>query len=232
MLKTSLNIVFNEVFSFLCFKGFDSMSKSLVIVFFVFLTIPLKAQMKESKYEGFKLGVKFGGNFDTSFGTNHFGSSSGHLVYGAVFQIPIYKPLYLQVEALKTKARAGYKLGNEKDNIGTSWTLDYISIPLQLKFKFLGVLNLQYGIQYDFLTRAELELNSVIGHGHTSIQGLSKYDLSEVRGVGIDLKGGAFVDFKHVIGLRNIVKVPIDIYQNEIDFIRKSYFVISFGYRH
>ncbi|MGY6648951.1 outer membrane beta-barrel protein [Wenyingzhuangia sp. IMCC45574] len=193
---------------------------------------------KKTDYEGFKLGVKFGGNFSTGisgFGTDNFKDSGGDLLYGAIFQIPIYKPLYLQIETLRTKIRTkyNYEEGTMKKyglSSSSSWDLDYISIPVLAKMKFLKILNIQYGIQYDYLTRAEFESEEFLGH--ELIEGISKFNFSQVYGLGVDFKGGAFIDFKYVVGLRNIIKQPIDYYGDTISEMKTRYFALSIGYRH
>jgi len=96
---------------------------------------------------------------------------------------------------------------------GTDWNnakvdLDYVSIPLMLRFKPIGLISLEAGPQFSFLTKAHVE--SV---GDVKDQ-LKNNDFGLAFGAGVHLPLGFNVGARYILGFTNISDVSSESIKN------------------
>jgi len=104
------------------------------------------------------------------------------LLVGAFVTLKFSDKLALQGDVLFSQQGAEVNLGDID--------LDYINMPIVLKYYIVKRLNIQAGPQFGFLTKDHLSSES--------------YDVSGVVGVGVDLPLGFRVDGRYNFGLTKI----------------------------
>jgi len=136
--------------------------------------------------QGLDLGLKFGANFsnisDASGLSNKTGFHAG--VFGA---IKFTDKLAIQADILYSQQGAKFTLGD--------FELDYINVPVVVKYYLIGGLNLQAGPQFGFIVNDNFE------NGEPE-----SFDLSGVVGTGYDLPFGLRLDARYNFGFTEIFK--------------------------
>ena len=127
-------------------------------------------------------GPKIGANFATFGDLSKFDNEIG-FVGGAFLSIKFSK-IGIQTEVLYSQQ--GEDFGFDQ------FDLDYINIPLALKFYFLGGLNLQLGPQFGFLINDNV-FDDVVEGIETET-----FDLNAFGGLGLDLPLNLSVDARYI----------------------------------
>lgn len=134
------------------------------------------------------LGIKAGANFAN---TNISGSESITSLHAGAYGLFKFASLGVQPEVLFSKQGASFTGGGEVN-------LDYVNIPVMVKFYLPAGLNLQAGPQFGLLLNAEDQ------SGNDLKSGLKGSDLSAALGAGWDAPFGLQFTARYVLGLSNI----------------------------
>ena len=134
------------------------------------------------------LGIKAGANFAN---TNISGSESITALHAGAFGQFKFANLGIQPELLFSKQGSSFSGGGEVN-------LDYVNIPVMVKFFLPLGLNLQAGPQFGVLLNAEDE------DGFDISNGLKNSDLSAALGAGWDAPFGLQFTARYVFGLSDI----------------------------
>ena len=149
--------------------------------------------------QGVDLGIKVGANFATL--TDDVETRTG-LNFGAFATIKFNDKIALQGDLLYSQQ------GAELLDIGKV-DLDYINVPIVLKYYLVKKLNIQVGPQFGFLVNDD-DLNS------------ESMDIAGVVGIGLDLPLGFRIDGRYNFGLTEIFP--------DISGLKNNVFSLSVGW--
>lgn len=158
------------------------MKKTLLTLSLVFISVVAFSQASVS------LGIKAGANFAN---TNISGSESITSLHAGAYGLFKFASLGVQPEVLFSKQGSSFTGGSEVN-------LDYVNIPVMVKFYLPAGLNLQAGPQFGVLLNAEDEA------GNDLKDGLKNSDLSAALGAGWDAPFGLQFSARYVFGLSDI----------------------------
>ncbi|MCK8520311.1 PorT family protein [Aquimarina sp. D1M17] len=161
------------------------MKKTLLCVTFLFLTF-YWGEAQESTY-----GIRLGANLSSissddipeNLEDNRFG-----IVVGFLAEFPIKEKLSLQPEFQYSSK------GNDDETL----RVDYLQLPIFLKYNFSNLVNVHIGPQVG-LKIWEWEDNAGIDANFNT------FDFSAVAGVGVNITENFFADLRYDFGLSNIV---------------------------
>ncbi|WP_103865135.1 porin family protein [Aquimarina sp. I32.4] len=162
-----------------------------------------------SNAQDIKFGFKGGLNFATLNGDNLQGNPDGRTGYhiGAVAQIGLAEKFALQPELL-------YSAQGVKDG-----DIDYINVPVLLKYKFAKIFSVEAGPQFGFVVNDNLDK----AFGTTIVDIKAKnFDLSGAVGAGVEF-GPFFGQLRYNFGVTNVFDV------DNFDS-KNSNFQVSVGY--
>ena len=166
--------------------------------FFFFLLILVLFTTK-SFSQGVDLGIKVGANFASL--TDDVETRTG-LNFGAFATIKFSDKIALQGDLLYSQQCA------ELLNIGKV-DLDYINVPVVLKYYLVKKLNIQAGPQFGFLVNDD-DLNT------------ESMDIAGVVGLGLDLPLGIRIDGRYNFGLTEIFP--------DVSGLKNNVFSLSVGW--
>ena len=132
-------------------------------------------------------GIKLGANFANISDVSDMSSKTGF--HGGIFSGVKFKKVAIQGDLLYSQQ--GAKFGP------TKFDLDYVNVPIVLKYYLIQGLNIQVGPQFGFL------VNDDIPEGGES----KDVDVSGVAGLGYDLPFGLRFDARYNFGLTDVSKV-------------------------
>jgi len=135
-----------------------------------------------STAQDIKFGVKGGANFSTLSGNSSLDARTGYHI-GAVGQISLIDKFAIQPEILYSAQGA--------DNLD----IDYLNIPILLKYKFLKFLSFDAGPQFGFLVNDE----------YPDAIETKSFDLGVALGAGVEF-GEFFAQARYNIGLTEVVE--------------------------
>lgn len=162
------------------------------LIFFLILTF----LSLNTHAQGFDLGVKAGVNFANITDGDGLDSRTG-FVLGAFTGFKVSDKIGVQVEALYSQQGAEFDLG--------SFDLDYINIPLLMKFYLSENIHLHAGPQFGVLVNDDTQ--SVVGEIVNDIA-INDTDFTGVVGLGFDVPFGLRIDARYNFGLS---EVPEDV---------------------
>ena len=149
--------------------------------------------------QGVDLGIKVGANFATL--TDDVETRTG-LNFGAFATVKFNDKIALQGDLLYSQQ------GAELLDIGKV-DLDYINVPIVLKYYLVKKLNIQVGPQFGFLVNDD-DLNS------------ESMDIAGVVGIGLDLPLGFRIDGRYNFGLTEIFP--------DVSGLKNNVFSLSVGW--
>ncbi len=159
------------------------MKKLILIVFTVLLTVTTFAQ-------GIDFGIKAGVNFATLTDASEFSNKTGFV--GGVFAgIKFSDKIAIQGDLLYSQQGAETDI----DKID----LNYVNIPVVLKYFLMKGLNIQAGPQFGFIV--DDNVKEVIGN----IFEAESFDLTGVVGLGYDFSMGLRADARYNFGLTDVI---------------------------
>lgn len=177
---------------------------------------------------GFQLGLKGGLNFasldianPTGFSTE--GATGWHI--GAFTTIKITK-FAIQPEIIYSAQGGDISVSGVADALSTD--LDYVTIPIMIKFYLVGGLNLQAGPQFGILLNGEQEIIDPLSGNVTTDDikdFISSSDLSLGLGAGVDLPFGLNLGVRYNLGLSDINDTLAG-----FDETKNKVFQVSIGY--
>ncbi|TDS65042.1 porin family protein [Myroides indicus] len=141
-----------------------------------------------------KLGAKAGVNFANLNGGESMDMKTGFHV-GVLAEIFINEKFSVQPEILYSSQ------GAEKDGLKANF--DYINVPIIGKYYVMDGLNVQFGPQIGFLTKAELKGG---GEKMDMKDASQKVDFGVNFGAGYELPMGVFFDARYNLGFTKVEK--------------------------
>lgn len=150
------------------------MKKLMIAVIAIFMTTSVFSQ-------GVDLGVKLGANFTTLSDAVGVKNKTG--LHAGVFGAVKFSNVAIQAELLYSQQG------------GKSFDLDYINVPVFLKYYLVQGLNLQIGPQFGFLV-----------HDKISNAELNKSDISGLLGLGYDFPLGIRLEGRYILGFNDVAK--------------------------
>lgn len=155
------------------------MKRFSLLVLTLFFTVTSYSQ-------GVDLGIKFGANFATISDASGLDNKTGFHA-GAFAALKFNDNIALQGELLFSEQGAKFAPGD--------FNLDYVNVPIIVKYYLVQGLNIQLGPQFGFLV-------------NDNIEGIDQenMDISAVMGLGFDLPLGLRIDVRYNLGLTDIVK--------------------------
>jgi hypothetical protein len=151
------------------------------------------------------LGPKLGANFATLGDIEEFDNEIGFV--GGFFLTLDFNKFYLQTELLYSQQGGSFDV--------FEFDLDYINVPVLIKFDIIGSLNFQFGPQFGFLIEDNIP-DSIVDSFETDT-----FDLSGVGGLGINLPLNLRADARYIFDLSNDFKTA--------DF-DSGYYMLTIGF--
>lgn len=209
----------------------------------LFIALAIAGQTYLSAQE-FGLGAKAGVNFANIGGDDYDGKSKTGFHVGLVAEFMLTDRFGIQPEVLySTQGTKIEESGTEfgmSYNIEAKQNLDYINVPVLVKYYFTDALSLEFGPQIGFLVKGEQDYTmSFDGETESGKEDIKEYvkstDFGLAAGLGYKFNGGLFVNARYVLGLSNIndENQEIDDILDEFSSaskIKNNVFQISLGF--
>ncbi len=148
----------------------------------ILLAIALIGFTTVSTAQDIKFGVKGGVNFSTLSGNSSLDARTGYHI-GVVGQVSLVDKFAIQPEILYSAQGA--------DNLD----IDYVNIPILLKYKFLKFLSFDAGPQFGILVNDE----------YSDIVETKSFDVSAALGAGVEF-GKFFGQLRYNIGITDVIE--------------------------
>lgn len=187
------------------------MKKTMLILYTIFISVTVMAQN-----EKVKLGVKAGLNISSlNFYESELSSSSKTgFTAGLMVEIPVAKNFSLQPELLYSQQGTKTSFFDQdvtNSNFKGTIELNYLNIPLMLKYYVIKGLSLQAGPQIGLLLKANSKYqDNFLGYENQESFNLKKYssgiDTSINFGLGYQFKDKFYTDFRYNISYSNVFK--------------------------
>jgi len=155
------------------------MKKFIVAIFAIFVGTTAFSQSID-------LGIKGGVNFANISDVSNLSNKTGF--HAGLFAAVKYNKVAVQADLLYSQQ--GAKLSPGK------FDLDYVNVPVVLKYYLIQGLNLQVGPQFGFLVNDDIPVDEK-----------KNMDVSGVAGAGIDLPFGIRFDARYNFGFTDVSKV-------------------------
>lgn len=134
-------------------------------------------------------GLKAGANFSTLTDASGLSNKTGFLA-GAFLGVKFNDKFAIQPELLYSQQGAEFNLGE--------FELDYVIVPVVIKYYLVQGLNLQVGPQFGFIV--DDNVKEVLGN----IAEAESFDLSGIIGAGYDLPLGLRIDARYHFGFTEV----------------------------
>lgn len=171
--------------------------------FVLFLLLILAIQT--SFTQQIDLGPKLGANFATLGDIEKLDNNIGFV--GGLFFTLEFNKFYLQTELLYSQQGGTFNFSN--------FDLDYINVPVLIKFDIIGSLNIHFGPQFGFLIQDNIP-DSIADAFEADT-----YDFSGVGGIGIKLPLNLRADARYIFNVSN------DFSNAELD---NGFFMLTLGF--
>ncbi|WP_417444873.1 porin family protein [Joostella sp.] len=200
-----------------------------------FIAVAVFGFIATTNAQGFNYGIKGGTNFSNISGDNGDVDNARVALYGGLFaEYAFSDRVSIQPEVLYSSqgAHETFKTFDASgvNSLETTVRLEYLNVPVMLKYRVYKGLNVQVGPQVGFLLNAEQEVES----------GSNGYELAETTtninefvtdvnfgvnfGLGYELNNGLFFDGRYNLGV-------IDIAQMDNQEFKNHTFQVGFGYK-
>lgn len=141
------------------------------------------------------LGIKAGANFANITDASGLSNKTGFQA-GAFVGFKLSDNIGLQADLLYSQQGAEFDFGK--------FDLDYVNVPIVLKYYLVQGLNIQVGPQFGFIVNDDVYMEGI---GGASIKENTKNtDVSGVVGAGYDFPFGIRVDARYNFGLTEVVE--------------------------
>jgi opacity protein-like surface antigen len=187
------------------------MKKSMLLISALFLGVTLMAQTDKVK-----LGVKAGLNLSSlSFDESELNSSNKTgFTAGVMAEIPLTKNFSLQPELLYSQQGSKSSFFDRdvtNSQYKSTITLNYLNIPVMLKYYVLKGLSLQAGPQIGILLKANNKYqDNFLGYDNHESFDLKDYstgvDTAVNFGLGYQFKNKFYTDLRYTISYSNVFK--------------------------
>ncbi|WP_316633810.1 porin family protein [uncultured Flavobacterium sp.] len=187
------------------------MKKSMLILCTLFLSVTVIAQTQKVK-----LGVKAGLNLSSlTFDESELNSSTkAGFTTGLMVEIPLAKNFSLQPELLYSQQGTKTSFSDidvTNSNFRSTIKLNYLNIPIMLKYYVIEGLSVQVGPQLGILLKANNKYqDNFLGYENQDSFDLKDYstgvDTSVNLGLGYQLKNKFYTDLRYNISYSNVFK--------------------------
>lgn len=157
------------------------MKRFSIILFSLFFSFTTYSQ-------GVDLGIKFGANYSTISDASGLDNKTGFHA-GAFAALKFNDKVALQGELLYSQQGAKFSPGD--------FNLDYVNVPVIVKYYLVQGLNIQLGPQFGFLVNDKIP-------NLDDFYDIESMDFSAVMGMGYDLPFGLRIDGRYNLGLTDI----------------------------
>ncbi|WP_264537135.1 porin family protein [Flavobacterium sp. N1736] len=210
------------------------MKKSIIILCTLFLSVTVIAQTKKVK-----LGVKAGLNIASLTFDESELNSSGKTGFraGVMVEIPMSKNFSLQPELLYSQQGTKVSFSDQdvtNSNYKSTIKLNYLNIPVMLKYYVIKDLSLQAGPQIGILLKANNKYkDNFLGYENQESFNLKEYssgiDTSVNFGLGYQFKDKFYTDLRYNLSYSNVFKKG-DINHFIDNDMKNRVFQITIGY--
>jgi len=210
------------------------MKKTMLILYTLFIGVTVMAQNDKVK-----LGIKAGLNISSlTFDESELSSSSKTgFTAGVMVEIPLAKNFSLQPELLYSQQGTKTSFFDQdvtNSNFKGRIELNYLNIPLMLKYYVIKGLSIQAGPQIGLLLKANSKYqDNFLGYENQESFNLKKYsngiDTSINFGLGYQFKEKFYTDFRYNISYSNVFKDSDANYFINHD-MKNKVFQITIGY--
>jgi opacity protein-like surface antigen len=178
-----------------------------------------------------KLGAKLGLNLSSLRSDMDFDSKIGFNL-GVFAEINLSDKLIFQPELLYSTQGASFEQSFDSNSFKVTNSVDYLNIPLILKYGVTDKLFLEFGPQLGFLLSGESKYEETFGGETTSeTEDIKEFtnsiDFGLNFGVSFDIAENIMIAARYNLGLSNI----IDEEDSDDEKLQNSVFSLSLGYR-
>lgn len=163
------------------------------------------------------LGLKAGANFSNFSDTKGADMSNKTGYHVGAFAAMRFGSIAIQPELLYSQQGAKFS--------GKDIDLNYVNVPVLLKYYIVSGLNLQVGPQFGFVV--DDNIKNVFGGIGEGIE-TNNFDVSGLVGVGLDLPFGIRLDGRYNFGMGKVLKSNVA--NVEDPSFKNSVFTLSVGY--
>ncbi|MDF0705677.1 porin family protein [Flagellimonas okinawensis] len=159
-----------------------------------------------------QLGVRGGTNFATVAGDNYDSPDSRTSLYlGLLAEAPLSDHVSLQPEVYYSAQ--GFDITDEPDSPDAQFKVDYIQVPVLLKFYIADGLNLQAGPQFGFKVNESLDFASGEDSGSFDTDSINSFDFQGAAGVEYKFPSGFFIQGRYSYGFSEMIE-DVDIHNS------------------
>lgn len=178
------------------------MKKSILIIAILFIGATSFAQNSNNV----QLGVRGGANFATVAGDDYDSPDSRTSFYlGLLAEAPLSDHVSLQPEV--------YYSGQGFDVDNAQFKVDYIQVPLLLKFYIADGLNIQAGPQFGFKVNEEFDFDPNEDSGSFDTDSVNDFDFQGAAGVEYKFPSGFFIQGRYSYGFSEMVE-DVDVHNS------------------
>lgn len=210
------------------------MKKSILILYALFLCVTVMAQSQKVK-----LGLKAGLNISSlTFDESELNSTSkAGFTAGFMVEIPMAKNFSIQPELLYSQQGTKTSFSDidvTNSNFSSTIQLDYLNIPVMLKYYVAKGLSVQAGPQIGILLKANNKYqDNFLGYENKESFDLKEYstgiDTSVNFGLGYQFKDKFYTDLRYTISYSNAFKKG-DVNHFINHDMKNRVFQVTFGY--
>ncbi|SFZ89597.1 Opacity protein [Flaviramulus basaltis] len=177
--------------------------KNLFSAFICLITISTVSAQSWS--DNFQIGAKGGINFATVTGDDFDSPDARTSFYaGLLAEIPVSERFSIQPEVFYSGQ--GFDITDEPDEFDAEYQVDYINVPLILKFYILDGFNIHAGPQFGFKINEELDFDPNNDGGDTDTDQIKDFDLGLSAGLGYKIGENFFVEARYTYGFSEVIE--------------------------
>lgn len=152
-----------------------------------------------------QLGVRGGANFATVAGDDFDSPDSRTSFYlGLLAEAPLSDHVSLQPEVYYSAQ--GFDITDEPDTPGAQFQVDYIQVPVLLKFYIADGLNIQAGPQFGFKVNEEIDFDPTEDGGDFDTDSINGFDLQGAAGLEYKFPSGFFIQGRYSYGFSEMIE--------------------------
>lgn len=176
--------------------------KKMYVLTLLFLGLTFGTQAQDLGF-----GIKGGLNFSSFAGSDaddlDFEGRTGYHL-GLTMEIPVGGNFAVQPEVLYSTLGAKREELVLDETTDSEFTVDYISVPVILKYYVIGGLNIEAGPQFSFNTKSDREGDFESDDVTEEFDDPGSFDVGGAVGLAYDLPLGLFVGARYIFGLSEI----------------------------
>ncbi|MEW2922235.1 porin family protein [Flagellimonas marina] len=159
-----------------------------------------------------QLGVRGGANFATVAGDDFDSPDSRTSFYlGLLAEAPLSDHVSLQPEIYYSAQ--GFDITDEPDTPDAQFQVDYIQVPLLLKFYIADGLNIQAGPQFGFKVNEEIDFDPGEDGGDFDTDAINGFDFQGAAGLEYKFPSGFFIQGRYTYGFSEMIE-DVDVHNS------------------